>query len=429
MKTILTSTLLCLLCYLPTTAQVTQQEIETQMVLAQDYMRQKNYEEARPALHWLLKNAPQYKASVYIMAYKAYEKSAEGSSSEAQKAILLDSMMTTYELKEQYFGLTDLERNNLAYRYYKYYRKDSEKLEKAMEVFAQVFEKPDQVILNNLPAYMSTIRQYNIKKRQMTAEELLAYRATIAKAEAVLRSSGRAPERLKKFTDVIDQVFYQCIKPALSCKVIEGLSSPKKLEDIDFARMIFAWSLDFECSSYEFFDLAMKSLAKHPDYRNAGVLTLMAKRAAAKKEFDEAIDWYEQALTTPMNDTKKASTYMDMARIYALQNKKAKARETAFKAAETNSELLAGSQSFVANLYMSSFDECAGQYSVTDDRAVFMAAYDLFQKAGDVAGMEAARAQFPTRSQAHAENYADGDIIDIGCWMNLKTKVRTRTSQ
>lgn len=429
MKTKLTLTLLCLLCCLPSNAQLNQQDIETQMVLAQDYMRQKNYEKARPALHWLLTNAPKYKASVYIMAYKAYEKSAELIKAEALKISLLDSMMHIYSLKEQHFGLTDLERNNIAYRYYKYYRKDSQKLQAAMDAFAQVFEKPDKVILNNLPAYMSTIRQYNAKVKQLPAEELMEYRATIARAEAAKRAAGTAPEKLRKFTNVVDQMFYQSIQSSLSCEVIEALSSPEKLENYDFARMIFAWSLDFECSSFDFFESAARTLVKHPEGRNAGILVLLAKRAAAKKEYAEAIDWFEQAQTVQTDDHKKATTYMDMAQVYALQNMKAKARETAFKAAKTDSELLAGSQSFVANLYMASFDECAGQYSVTDDRAVFMAAYDLFQKAGDTAGMQAARAQFPTRSQAHAENYADGDVIDIGCWMNTKTKVRTRTSQ
>ncbi len=430
MKTKLTLIVLCMLFFcLQSFAQVSQQEIDTQLVLAQDHMRLKEYKEARKALHWLLTKVPDYKASIYIMAYKAYEKGAENTESKAQRAVFLDSMMSIYQLKEKAFGLTDRERNNQAYRYYKYFRNDSNKLEAAMTAFEQVFEKPESVILNNLPAYMSTIRQYNVKKRQMSAEELMAFRATIAKAETAKKEAGTAPEKLKKFTDVVDQLFYQTIKPSLSCEAIEKITSREKLADFGFAKMIFAWSLDFECTSFDFFELAAQIMAKNPEGRNPGILGLLAKKAAADGRYDEALDWYTQSLPLHTDSTKKANTYMDMARIYALQSDKSKARTMAFQASEVDEDMLSGSRSFVANLYMSSFEKCGEKYSITDDRAVFMAAYDLFQKAGDTAGMQAARAQFPTRGQAHTENYTDGDVIDIGCWMNVKTKVKTRTSQ
>ena len=58
-----------------------------------------------------------------------------------------------------------------------------------------------------------------------------------------------------------------------------------------------------------------------------------------------------------------------------------------------------------------------------------MAAYDLYKKAMDVDGMNAAKAQFPTRSQAFNEKYYDDETIDVGCWIQVKTKVKTRTTQ
>jgi hypothetical protein len=111
-----------------------------------------------------------------------------------------------------------------------------------------------------------------------------------------------------------------------------------------------------------------------------------------------------------------------------LDKNKAKAREAAFKAADLEQAEAAAAYSFVANLYMGSFEDCAEGYSQIDDRAIFMAAYDLFKKAGDTAGMQSAQEQFPTTSQAFTETYEEGAVLDVGCWINVKTKLRTRKS-
>ena len=363
------------------------------------------------------------------MGYKAYEKAAEKTTDASQKAVYLDSMLTIYQLKANQFGLTDREQNNLAYRYYKYFRTDKSRYEEALNTFETVFASPDKVILSNMPAYMSIIRQYSTQVKPLSATELMEVRATIARAEAEKRKAGVEAAKLKRLTNLVDQLFYETIKPMLSCEVIEELTSPEKLEQFDFARMVFAWSMEFSCTSFDFFELAAKSIANHPEGRNAGILVLIAKKAAADGRYDEALSYYQESLPLWTETEKKANTYMDMAKVYVLKKDKATARKSAFKAAETDDQLKAGAYSFVANLYMGSFNDCDEGYSVTEDRAVFMAAYDLFQKAGDIEGMEAARAQFPTRSQAHTGNYADGDVIDIGCWINVKTKVKTRSSQ
>ena len=429
MKTLLLCTGLCLFLSFNVQGQVTQQQIDTHIVLAQDHMRQENFTEARKALHWLLTNAPDYNKSIYIMAYKAYEKVAQNEQSPAQKLVYLDSMLTVYQLKETRFGLTDLERNNLAYRYYKYYRKDTDKLETAMTNFEIVFSKPETVIRNKLPAFIATIRLYHTKVRPIGVEQLLAYRASIAKAEAARRAAGVDPEKIQKLTDVIDNIFYQTIEGSLSCPVIQKVATAEKLSEPQFAKMVLAWSIDFNCTSFDFFEASLLTLVKHPETRNPGILNILAQRAAAAGDYTASIDWYQQSAAEQDNPVKKANTYMDMAKVYLLQKNKSKARELAYKAAETDEKRLAGSLSFVANLYMSSFDDCSQGYSQVDDRAVFMAAYDLFEKAGDINGMQAAREQFPSPSQVHMDNYMEGDVIDIGCWINLKTKVRIRRSQ
>jgi len=429
MKTKLLLTAVLFGLCLSATAQVPQKEVDTHLVLAQDYMRQKNYAEAKKALHWFFTKVPDYNKDIYIMGYKAYEKVAEVESSAAQKAVYLDSMITVFRLKEKQFGLTDREYNNLAFRYYKYFRNDKSRYDEAIATFEKVYENPESVILNNFPAYLSIIRQYSAKVEQLSAPALLDIRAVIAQAEVKKREAGTDPAKLKRFSDLVDQLFYETIKPALNCEVIAGIASNEKLTQYDFARMVFAWSMEFECTSFDYFELAAKTIANNPEGKNAGILTLLAKKAAADGRYQESIELFQDALPLVTDSLKKANTHMDMARVYSLLGEKSSARSAAFKAIETSEELSSMAYSFVANLYMGSYEDCRENEKETVDRAIFMAAYDLFQKAMDFEGMEAAKAQFPTRSQAFTERYEDGEVIDIGCWIKVKTKVKTRSSQ
>ena len=50
------------------------------------------------------------------------------------------------------------------------------------------------------------------------------------------------------------------------------------------------------------------------------------------------------------------------------------------------------------------------------DRAVFFAAYEMYQKAGSKKKMAMARAQFPTMEDIFIYDYEVGDKITIHCW-------------
>lgn len=402
--------------------------LDTKLVLAQDDMRLKNYRAATHSLHWLMTNAPEHSASIYIMAYKAYEQAATASNDKAEKAVLLDSMMLSYRLKEKQFGLTDLEKNNLAFRYYKYFRKDASKYDKAISAYQEIYKSPESVINNNLVSYMSIVRAYQSKTKAFDVKALMAIHKEVSKVIGMKEAAGEDASKIKKYTDAVDQIFFQTVKPVLNCNAIKELAAAGGEHDIEYTKMIFAWSLEFGCSNEDFFDGIVTIMGNHPETANAGILRLLAQKAVAAEKYDEAIGWYTKSLPMWENDEQRAGIYMDMARVHLLQKDKSQARAAAFKSAELDAGEAARALSFVANLYMSSFEECAEKYSQIDDRAIFIAAYDLFEKAGDNAGMQAAREQFPTKEQAFTATYEEGDIIDVGCWVNVKVKLRTRPS-
>ena len=88
----------------------------------------------------MLKNAPGFSASVQSWAIEAFEKVAENTQDKSKKQILLDSMIIAYKSKAEHFELTDLDKNKLAFRYFRYFLNDPEKLQEAYPLFKSIFE-------------------------------------------------------------------------------------------------------------------------------------------------------------------------------------------------------------------------------------------------------------------------------------------------
>ena len=336
--------------------------------------------------------------------------------------------MLTYRLKEAQFGLTDLEKNNYAFRFYKYYKKDASKYEAALKAYEEVYESPETVINNNLVSYMALIRTYQAETKAYDVKDLMKRRAQMAKVIQLKTSAGGDLKKLNRYNTAIENMFFQTVKPVLNCDAINELSQDAANQDIQYTKMIFSWALEFGCTDEDFFITIATALANDEQEGTPGIMKILAQRAAANGNYDESILWYTKSLPKWDTDSKRANTYMSMAKVYSLDKNKAKAREAAFKAADLEQAEAAAAYSFVANLYMGSFEDCAEGYSQIDDRAIFMAAYDLFKKAGDTAGMQSAQEQFPTTSQAFTETYEEGAVLDVGCWINVKTKLRTRKS-
>ncbi|MEM6297816.1 MAG: hypothetical protein AAF740_03905, partial [Bacteroidota bacterium] len=59
--------------------------------------------------------------------------------------------------------------------------------------------------------------------------------------------------------------------------------------------------------------------------------------------------------------------------------------------------------------------------------AVYFAAYEMFQKAGDKGGMGRAAARFPSASQIFTQNMKEGDQVSIDhCWIGGSYTIRKR---
>lgn len=414
------------IAYTSASAQdVTKQEIENNYAIASDNMGFKKYDEAIPALHWLLKNVPSYSSSIQNYAIKAFETIANEVDDAQKRTTLLDSMLIAYESKRVHFGLSDADKNRLAFKYYKYFRNDDIKAEAAFEAFSVVFQSPATVISNNIVPYIYVTKQYSDVVEAVSVKQANVIYDQI-KTVVDLKKTTDA-ERMDKYMSIVDNYYVRLLGDDISCETMTRLADGLNRSDsVKVSKRLMSLTLEAKCGRSEIYQKAIELLARNEP--NPGLFKVLAQYEASDKHYAEAIDLYKKAIALEEDDTKKASIHFDIANLSFANMDKPNARKYALSSIQLDQEQSAKGYAFIGKLYLDSYTECAQGNNPVEDRAVFFAAYDMFKKANDEAGMEEARAQFPTKSAAFDFDLIAGNPIDVGCWIDVKTKVRTRSS-
>lgn len=401
-------------------------EAKRRFALSVDAMSADKFREAANALSWLMKNVPELYDGLYINSYKAYEELAEATSDEAKKNVLLDSMFIAFDLKAKYYELSDLEVNNKAYRYYKYWKSNKEKMTDAIAAYEAAYKNPAEVINNNLVSYMDIIRRAKAYGIDIPNDKVFDVYTQVMETIDLKEQNGEDADRLEKYRTTVNSLLTMTMGDDLNCDFINNNLAPKLNTDPNtkLAKKVFSLLLNQGCSESPYFLTAAEIIQK--DEPTEGIAKVIAQRAFVNEEYDKAISFYNEAISLSKDPEKKADLLLDLTSVYIKMGNKAEARKTALQAAETNTASESQALTLVANMYMNSFDQCAKKVSQVEDRAIFMAAYDLYQKAGNSEGMAQAKAQFPTVSDVFTANKKEGESIRVGCWINVSTTIKAR---
>ena len=412
---------------LPTDPQL-EAEAKRRFAISVDAIASDRYREAAGALNWLMKNAPDLYDGLYINGYKAYESLAEAEKDEAKQNVLLDSMFISFNLKAKYFELTDLELNNKAYRYYKYWKSNKEKMGDAIAAYEAAYKNPSEVINNNIVSYMDIIRRAKAYGQNISNDQVFDVYTQIMETIDLKEQQGEDADRLEKYRDAVNSLLTMTMGDALNCDFINTNLAPKldQAPDLKMAKKVFGLLLNQQCSDSPYFLKAAEIIqAQEP---TEGIAKVIAQRAAVAEEYDKANKYYNEAIGLSSDPEKKADLLLDLTSVYIRMGNKPEARKTALQAAEIHKPSEKQALTLVANMYMNSFNDCSQKVSQIDDRSIYMAAYDLYQKVGNSEGMAQAKAQFPTVSDVFTANKKEGDPIRVGCWINVSTTIKTRPS-
>ena len=230
---------------------------------------------------------------------------------------------------------------------------------------------------------------------------------------------------IKAVGENADKIFASTI--TVSCDYIAEKMMPKLNEnpsDVDLAKKIIALSLASSCTDRPFFTEAAEATFNVEP--NAGLAKTIASRKMANDDMTGANEWFEKAIEISSDDEQKSEIYFDMASINLKEGNKQQARNYALKSASLSSSQSGKAYKLVGDIYMNSYEQCKGGKDVVEDRAVFIAAYDMYVKAGNSSGMNNAKEQFPSKEEVFTYNKKVGDQVTLNCWVGGTVSIQTR---
>jgi len=392
--------------------------------LYSDMLTAENYEAAKPPLDWLLKETPDLNPSIYIQGVKIYENLYENATGERQKN-LQDSVIVLYELRMKYFDDVENVLNREAYAAYSAWKNRKDKYKELYELEKKAFEMLGAKSgIGNTVAYMDAARRYKLSGGELTDIDIINIYSDITEALDEMEASGESKAKVDKYRDFVDKLFNATVE--INCAMIDEQLYPKYLDNgkqMKDAERIVKFALIGSCTSSEAFLAAAKQMIEqNPEY---GLIRLIAIRSKASGDYDIASSYFEKALSLTEDNIKQADIYIELADIASKRGSKAKARSYAYKAIEADPSKKEA-YVIIGDLYLKSFPECKGGQDMVKDRAVYIAAYDMYQKGGNAERMAVAKEQFPSKEDLFNYGYDVGDSMTVGCWVGATVSLRTR---
>ncbi len=392
--------------------------------LYSDLLNSEDYEAAKKPLDWLLKETPDLNSSIYIQGVKIYENLAEVTKGERQKN-LQDSVVLLYDLRMKYFNDVENVTNRQAYDAYAVWKDRKDKYKELYELEKAAFEMlGDKFNTGNITAYMDAVRRYKLSGGDLSNLEIIdIYDQLNLLLDHKLASGEESVQKVDKYRSFLDKLFNATV--TVDCNIIDEQLYPKFKDnkDVKGAKRIVKFGLTGACTDSEaFIDAAKYLIEEEPDF---GMIRLVAKRSKSAGDYELAEKYFNEAIKYTEDNIKKGDIYIDLADIATKQGRKSTARSYARQALEADPSRKEA-YAIIGDLYLRSFEDCKGGEDMVKDRAVYIAAYDMYQRAGNAQRMQMAKEQFPSKEDLFNYNYNVGQTIQINCWINESVTISTR---
>lgn len=400
---------------------------EEKNVMYTDSYRQGDYGTALPPLAWLHTNAPDLNPSIYINGAKIYEGLASKETDAAKKAEFQAKALEMYDLRIKYFNEEAKVINYKASSAYKFYRGNKEKYEETLKLFEKATEMNGNNLFDgNTIAYMDIIRRYQKNGGSLTDDDILDRYDQISGILEHKKSAN--PSKAEKFETMqgqIDGMLSEIV--TVDCGFVENNLGPKfKAEptNIKLAKKIIKLSLTGKCTGSDLFlDAAKSVFEQEPEF---GLAKVIGVKCRADGDNACASKYLNQALTLTEDNTKRGEVYLELGDLESRKGAKSTGRDLYRKAIGADPSLAGKAFTKIGNLYYGSYNNCKAGVSKVTDRAVFIAAYEQYKKAGNTSMMNKMREQFPSQEEIFLEGKKIGDNVSVGCWVNETVALQKR---
>lgn len=398
-----------------------------------DAMKQGNYRGATASFQWMLTNAPKWNTKLYIDGVTLYDKLAEAETDAAKKKILVDSLMMIFDMRVTNCGDEANVLNRKAYASYKYNIKNKEALPGLLALYDKVYEINGGSITDaNLVAYMTTVKANQVYLKNLTDDQIFQrYDKIISTADAKIAQAAKDGktadvDKLKGYKDAVDGLLIGMVK--VDCDFVRKNLAPKFKQnpsDLPLAKKIFKFMLEGKCTEDPLWLEAGEAIYKLSPDKDFGLLKALAVTNMQNGNYDRAEVMLKEAMTLKLNQNDQADVQLYLGAIEAKKKNYSAAREL-FRQASAASQVSKDAFEKIGDLYYNSFDDCAKRANIAEDRLVYIAAYEMYQRAGNTQLMARAKAQFPSKEEIFLLNWQAGSAQRVGCWIGENVVLKTR---
>ncbi|MGB0524271.1 MAG: tetratricopeptide repeat protein [Flammeovirgaceae bacterium] len=397
-----------------------------------DALDMKDFKTAVAPLEWLLSNTPNLNKSIYINGEKIYrtlEKTAQGE----EKIALQDKLLKLFDDRIKYFGQEKTVIQKKGTKLYGFMIKRDDAKDK-YEEYLTFYEKIHELCgvktkRSNLIYNMDFVYRLG-KMKKLTEDQIIEKYEKIAETVEVNteKATGDKKARWESTKKKIDAKFENVV--SIDCDFVrsrwgERLTSTP--DDIKLAKKTIRYMLQGKCTDDPLFFTAVENVhANEPTIQTGNILY---KKYLAEEKYDVARKYIDEVIElSGESPDDQGKAYMALAKMIKQEGKYVEARTQFMKAVEIDNSLSGDAYTQIGNMYMSSRKACLAKSdpNPVKDRAVYFAAYAMYQKAGNSSGMARAAAQFPSMSEIFQYNYKVGDIIGVDCWVGGSYAIQKR---
>jgi len=304
---------------------------ERKYALYTDAKKRGDFRIAANEIQWILKNAPALNRSNYINGAKIYQNLAELEKDPAKKRVYQDSALLMYDLRIQYCNDKASVLNRKAFAAYQFFKDDSKEYQYLYNLFKEAFElNGNNTWDNNLVAYMYLAHKYKKAGGELSDEEVLNVYDQIVEIIEFKISQGKNVDRLVAYKDNVDKLLTSTVN--VDCEFVEKNLVPKlesNPDDLKMAKKIFGLALFAKCTDYDFFvETAIRIHEKEPNY---GMAWTIGNKCLAKKDFECAERYFNEAIELTEENEKEADLYYKLASIASSNGQRSKSRGYALK--------------------------------------------------------------------------------------------------
>lgn len=396
-----------------------------------DAIKQGNYRQATPGVRWMMANAPKWNTKLYIDAGDIYDKLTEKETDPAKKKVLLDSLLLIYDLRIQNCGDEVNVSNRKAYASFKYNQKSKEALPGLLTMYDKVFETSgNNVSDGNLVAYMTVVKNNQTLFKNITDDQIFQrYDKIMSITDAKIAAAQQKGKnddvtKLKSYKDAVDGILISMVK--VDCDFVKKNLAPKfkaNPADIGLAKKIFNFMLQGKCTDDPLWLESLEAIDKTE--KDFGIKKTIAGRYLSAGDFAKAEVKFKEALELAPTPKDKSEVTVFLGMIESKQGSPAAARTLYLQAASLDASNKEPYEK-IGDLYYNSFDNCAKKQSQAEDRLIYLAAYEMYQRAGNSALMSRAKAQFPSKEDIFLLNWLVGSSQKVGCWIGETVTLKTR---